>query len=318
VRLSVLLAVTAGFAFAQSQSASATITTDLNGNQVVSASSTSSATATDSTQTKLTQSLNGRQVPLEQIEERVLRNDSTGKVTERIVRKYDPNGQLASTERVRTEEQANPGGGSTLRATTYRSDLNGRELEAERRVVDTKVAGGATTTETSVARPGVNGSFETTEKRTAVSSGDDANKTTTETVYRPSVNGGLQEAVRRVIVATKSKDQTVEQAAQYEPSVDGALQLRSQTVSTTTKQADGSETTQVNLYGADAPGQVRDESARQQLQQQQIVTRKKTADGSVIETLSVRRPSISDPNRLENPEKVSETVCTGKCDSSKP
>jgi hypothetical protein len=100
--------------------------------------------------------------------------------------------------------------------------------------------------------------------------------------------------------------------------VDGALQLRSQTVTTTIKQADGGETTQVNLYGPNAPGQVRQESASQQLQQQQIVTRKKAADGSIIETLSVRRPSVSDPNRLENPEKVSETVCTGKCDSPKP
>jgi hypothetical protein len=318
VRLSVLFAVTAGIGFAQSQSASTTVITDLNGNQVVSASSTSAATATDSTQTKLTQSLNGRQVPLEQTEERVLRKDSTGKVTERIVRKYDPNGGLASTERVVTEEQATPGGGSTVHATTYRSDLNGRELETEQRVSETRVAGTTTTNETTIQRPTVNGYFETTERHTAVSSGDDANKTTTETVYRPSTNGGLQEAVRRVIVATKSKDQTVEQAVQYEPTVDGAFQLKSQTVTTTSKQPDGSQTTEVNLYGADAPGQVRQEGSSQQLQQQQIITRKKAADGSVIETLSVRRPSINDPNRLEGPEKVSETVCIGKCDSSKP
>jgi hypothetical protein len=133
-------------------------------------------------------------------------------------------------------------------------------------------------------------------------------------VYRPSENGGLQEAVRRVIVATKSKDQTVEQAAEYQPTLNGALQLRSQTVTTTIKQAGGNETTQVDLYGPDAPGQVRQEGARQQLQQQQIATRKKAADGSVVEILSVRRPSLSDPGRLGNPEKVSETVCSGKCD----
>jgi hypothetical protein len=137
-------------------------------------------------------------------------------------------------------------------------------------------------------------------------------------VYRPGVNGGLLEAVRRVVVATKSKDQTVEQAAQYEPSVDGALQLKSQTVTTTLRQPDGSETIQVNLYGEDPPGQVRQAGSPEPLQQQQIVTRKKAADGSVIETLSVRRPSINDPSRLESPEKVAETVCTGKCDSSKP
>ncbi len=313
MRLSVLFAILAGAAFAQSQSASTTIVTDIDGHQVVGDSSVSSASPGDHTQTRLTQSLNGRQVPLEQTEERVLRNDSSGKVTERIVRKYDPNGGLASTERVVTEEQSKPGSASTVHATTYRSDLNGRELETERRDSETRVAGASTTTETSIARPTLNGTFETTEKSTAVTSGNDASKTTTESVYRRTENGGLQEAVRRVIIATKSKDQTVEQTVQYEPTVDGALQLRSQTVTTTTKQPDGGETTQVNLYGADAPGEVRQEGAPQQLQQQQIVTRKKAADGSVIETLSVLRPSISDPNRLESPEKVSETVCTGKC-----
>ena len=86
MRLSVLFAVTTAIAFAQSQSASTTVITDLNGNRVTAASSTSTSTATDHTQTKLTQNLNGRQVPLEQIEEHVLRSDSTGKVTERIVR----------------------------------------------------------------------------------------------------------------------------------------------------------------------------------------------------------------------------------------
>ncbi len=280
---------------------------------MVADSAVSVSTANDQTRTRVTQSLNGRQVPLEQTEERVLRNDATGKVTERIVRKYDPMGQLASTERVVTEEQTKPGGGSTARATTYRSDLNGRELETERRVSETRVAGTTTTNETSIQRPTINGSFATTEKVTAVTSGDDTNKTTSESVYRASENGGLQEAVRRVVIATKSKDQTVEQTAQYEPALNGTFQLQSQTVTTTRKQADGSETVEVNLYGADAPGQVRQEGARQQLQQQQIVTRKKAADGSVVETLSVRRPSISDPNRLESPEKVSETVCTGKC-----
>lgn len=91
------------------------------------------------------------------------------------------------------------------------------------------------------------------------------------------------------------------------------MQLRSQTVTTVIKLPDGGETTRVNIYGADAPGTVREEGARQQLQQEQIVTRRKAADGSVIETLSVRRPSINDPSQLETPEKVTETVCTGKC-----
>lgn len=137
--------------------------TDINGNPVVTESSISTATQTDRTQTRVTQNLNGREVPLEQTEERVLRNDATGKVTERIVRKYDPNGGLASTERVVTEERPQAGGGSTVQSTTYRSDLNGQEVETERRVTDTTVAATATTTQTTIERPTINGGFETTE-----------------------------------------------------------------------------------------------------------------------------------------------------------
>jgi hypothetical protein len=33
----------------------------------------------------------------------------------------------------------------------------------------------------------------------------------------------------------------------------------------------------------------------------------------VVETVSVRRPSVSDPNRLGDLQKVSETLCQGKC-----
>jgi hypothetical protein len=315
VRLFVFIGVAAGIGFAQSSAT--TFTTDLNGQTVASGSSVSTSTATTETQTKTTKSLNGSTVPLEQVEERILRQDSGGKLSERIVRRYDPSGQLASTERVVTEEVKSDTS-STVRATTYRSDLNGREQETEKLVSETRVDGGTTTTQTSIQKPTINGSFDTTEKRTAVTSGDKDKQTTTESVYRPGVSGGLQEAVRRVTVATQTGDQAVAQTAQYEPGLDGGMQLKSQTMSTTTKQADGGQTTQVNLYGADAPGEVRQDGAPQKLQEQQIVTREKAADGSVVEKLSVRRPTISDPSRLGSPEQVSQTVCTGKCDSPKP
>ncbi len=53
----------------------------------------------------------------------------------------------------------------------------------------------------------------------------------------------------------------------------------------------------------------------EQMKEQQLIERTKRPDGSVVETLSVRRPSISDPNRLGNLQKLSETVCKGKCDA---
>lgn len=263
----------------------------------------------------MTRSLNGSPVPLEQTEERVLRQDANGKVSERIVRRYNPNGQLASTERVVSEEQHGSDGSSTVNSTTFRTDLDGREQQTERRVSQTRVEGGTTTTDTSISQPTINGTFDTTEKRSAVTTGDKDKQTTTESVYRPSVSGGLQEAVRRVTVATQTGDQAIAQTAQYEPGLNGGMQLKSQTVTTTTKQPDGVETTQVNLYGADAPGEVRQEGASQKLQEQQLVTREKASDGSIVEKLSVRRPSLSDPARLGGPEQISQTVCTGKCDS---
>jgi hypothetical protein len=308
--VSLLLAAVGAFA----QSSNTTYTTDINGYRVATAPTTSS----DHTQTQLSRSVNGRLVPLEQREEKVLRKDSTGSVTETIVRKYNPEGQLTGTERVLTEQQATSGGGSSVRTTTYRSDVNGREQEAERRSVETRVAGNTTSTETSVARPTLNGSFETIEKRSSVSVGPEANKTTTESVYRASPSGGLSVALRTVTQESKSNGQTVKNVADYEPGITGQLELHSQAVSTTTKTPDGNETTQVDLYAAAADGHVQETGAKQQIKEEQIITRKKGPDGSVTETLSVRRPSVSDATHLGSLQKISETVCQGKCEPDPP
>ena len=294
------------------QSTTTTYTTDINGRRVAALPPTTSA---DHTQTQISESINGRQVPLEQREERVLRKDAKGSVTETILRKYSPTGQLISTERVVTEQQATAGGGSVVHATTYRSDINGREQEAERRTTETRVAGTTTSTDTSIATATINGSFETTEKRNSSTSVTGANKTTMETVYRPSQNGGLTEAARSVTQETKSNGQTVVNVANYEPGMTGQLELHDQKVSTTAKQADGTETTQVDLYAPAADGHVRENGVKQQIKEEQIITRKVGADGSVTETLSVRRPSVSDATKLGNPQKISETFCQGKCES---
>jgi len=98
----------------------------------------------------------------------------------------------------------------------------------------------------------------------------------------------------------------------------GQLELTSQNVSTTSKRADGSELTEVNLYARAADGLTQEPGAPQQIKEQQIIERRKSADGSVVESLSVRRPSVSDPSKLGGLQKISETVCTGKCDAAKP
>jgi len=294
---------------ALAQSSTTTYITDINGNRV----EASALQSSDHTRAERRQSVNGSSVSLEQIEEHVIREDASGKVTERIVKKFSPTGDLASTERIVTEEQKTAGG-SSVQQTTWRSDVNGSLREAERRTTETHGTGANTSSETVIARPTVNGSFETAEKRAVVTSGTDANKQTNESVYRLSQNGGMVEALRQVTVSTKKGDQTTANTSYYEPDVSGALDLARQSVSTTTKHPDGSELTEVNLFARSIDGRLQENGAPQQIKEQQIIGSQKNPDGSVTESLSVRRPSLADPTQLGNVQKISDTVCTGKCD----
>src|SRR5579863_2597966 len=147
-------------ALAMPQSSTTTYMKDLNGNRV----DVQSFSSNDGEHTELFQSINGRQVPLEQSVDRVVSQDASGKVTERIVKKFNQEGQLISTDRVMIEENKLPGGSSTVRETTYRSDVNGSFLEAERKTIETRVNGSTTTASTVIDRPTLNGSLETVEK----------------------------------------------------------------------------------------------------------------------------------------------------------
>ena len=76
--------------------------------------------------------------------------------------------------------------------------------------------------------------------------------------------------------------------------------------------------TEVNLYQRSIDGRIQERGAPQQIKEQQVIERRKVPDGSVVETLSVRHPSLSDPTKLGGLQPLSETVCTGKCDAEKP
>jgi len=313
-----LLYLTVGAALAWSQSTTNTYSTDINGRRVEAPSIAAAGTAANGERTERTQSINGRQVPLEQVVDRVVREDANGKVTERMLKKFDPTGRLALTERVLIEENKLPGGGSSVRETTYRTDVNGATHEDQRRTTETRVQGSTTTANTVVDRPTLNGSFETVEKRSAVTDGSATNQRTTESVYRRDGAGGFQETLRTVKTSAKQNDTTTETTANYEPGVTGQLQLASQTESVSTKQPNGTETTQVNMYAHTVAGQLQDNNAKMRVLEQQIIERRTNSDGSVAETLSVRRPSMGDPNRLGELQKISETVCKGKCEPEKP
>jgi hypothetical protein len=49
------------------------------------------------------------------------------------------------------------------------------------------------------------------------------------------------------------------------------------------------------------------------LQEQQVIEQKPGANDTVTQTLSIRRPTISDPNTLGPAQQLSQTVCKGAC-----
>jgi hypothetical protein len=293
---------------AAAQSVVNSSSTDINGNRV---NGSTFVTAGNQT-TEVSRSINGRQVPLEQSSSKVLSDDANGKVVETTIRKFDQNGQLTSTEKVVTEEQKR-GTGSSVRSTTYRSDINGNMAQAERKIVQSNPQGPVVNTQTVVERPSINGSFETVEKRTLVSQAVGDTTHDDETVYRRSENGDFYPAVREITDTSHAGNQTTAKTTEYQQAGNSQMQVTRQFVSTTTKRADGSEVEEVNIYGQAVPGNVRESSAAPQLFEQQIIDRKKAGGDAVVETLSVRRPTMSDPKTLGPVQKISETTCKGKC-----
>lgn len=307
-------------ALALAQTSSVSYLTDLNGRRVEGIATVTTKAAPGTTETTdLRRSVNGREVPLEQVETRVLREDASGKTVEKIIKRYDQTGRLATTEREVIEEQKRADGGSTARSTVYRSDINGRPLEAERRVTETRVQGSMMVAETAVERPSISGSFEIAAKNTRVIEKTATGDNLTDTDFRKTQDGQFTEAYRRVIAETKSGATTKVQAAEYEPGVTGRMELARQSVATTTKQPGGASVTELNLYSRSPEnGRTQRADAPQQILEQQIIERVPGPNGQVTEVVSARRPSVSDPNRLGELRKISETVCRGKCVDDKP
>lgn len=297
----------AGSALAQSEAV--LLTPDLNGRVVESAA----YVAKDGDRTELTQSINGRQVPLEKTDVHVLNESPSGKTTETIVRKYDATGQLASTERTVSVEQKTPAG-SVINATIYRSDLNGSLQEAERRTVESQMQGNTTTSDVAISRAGLSGSFDLAEKRNivTVTNKDAGSVKETEVIERPDQNGQLSEAAREVREETKAGDKTTSNTAHYELDYSGKMNLIRQLAETTSKAPDGSVVTERNTFAPSIYGVVRSDDGAPKLREQEVIVRREN-NGVVTEKTTVSRPTLQDPNRLGPVTPVSELVCTGKC-----
>lgn len=296
---------------AQDSSVRTTTSVDVNGNRVIDGpqvDQTKSRNAIETTERM--QSINGRMVPIERVDERILRDDANGRVTERLIHRFDATGNPTTPLKEVIEEQKRPDGSSTTQTTRYQNDINGSQQIVQKSITDTRKSGSSETSSTELLRP-VDGSLQTVEKKETVRVKEGNGYREEDTTYRRDGNGGFGVAIRQTKEHKEQGGQASDNTAEYEIGPDGTLQLHNQSVATTVTRPDGSKDSVVNLFGRSAPGTV-DSDGKLKLFEQQIVEQKQRPGGSV-ETLSVRRPSVSDPNTLGPTQQISETTCKGKC-----
>jgi hypothetical protein len=302
---------------AQQSNVSSTTQVDVNGNRVSDGpviSQTKSATGSVITETR--QSINGRSVPVEQVEQRVLRDDASGKVIERTIRRYDPQGNPMPSVRETIEEQKHADGSATTQSTTYRGDINGGLQIAEKTITESHVSASSETSETIVQRVTPDG-LATVEKRNLVVVKQPSGSQSESTTYRSDGNGGFYTAVQQTTEHTEQNSHSTDSSAEYERGPNGELQLHSQTVTKTVTRPDGSQDAVVEIYGRSVPGTVSGSDSALKLQEQQVIETAPGPNNTVIQTLSVRRPSVSDPQTLGPARQISETVCQGDCKPQK-
>ena len=281
-------------------------TYDANGARVLASQQVTGAGSTE----QRARTMNGRVAPMEQVEEKVISDDANGRVVEKLVRPFDANCVPQPPQRIRITERKQPDGAKSIDTQVFYGNINGGFSLAERSQALERTTDGRVTIETQVARPTLNGSLDTVEKRssTIVTAGENIKADTL--TYRRDNNGTFYPAAREVMETGKKNGVTVENTANYISGAQRQLELAGQTIAETTKRADGSETRQVNVFGTGAPG--RPATGQAVLREQQIIEKNKTATG-VVETFSVRRPAVDNPNALGPAQKIAEKVCTGPC-----
>lgn len=285
---------------------------DVNGHRIAGSQITTTKTKTSLARTERLQSINGRMVPVEQISERVIRDDSSGRVVERTVQRFDPDGHPSPPELSLIERESRPGGTTTVRTTTSQLDINGHLQLIERSFTETQKAAASESSETSIERPAIDGSLEVVEKRSVLKTGSAEAFRQRSTTYRRDTNG-FYEAVRVITDRTKGPTTTTDQTAEYESGPGGSLELHSETARKSVRHPDGSETEVTDTLGKSLPGVASDSGSGLKLQEREIVERATGADGSVRETLLRQRPTLTDPTVFGTPQVVAETICKGKC-----
>jgi hypothetical protein len=290
---------------------------DVNGNALPYGPAISQTETPNGSQTLVTtQSVNGRTVPMEEVETRILKQTASEKVTERTVRRYDPQGNPLPPTRQVIEEHIKPDGSSTTDSTTYSTDINGNTAVTEKSVTDTQKTTSGETADTVVERPTVNG-LETVEKQSMVLSKQPNGSQSETTTYRRNGNGEFFTAVRETNERTVQGSEVTDNSAEYERNAEGDLQLHGQTVTHTVTDPDGLKNSVVDIYSSNVPGVVSGSESGLKLIERDTIDNTPGPGGSVVQTFSAQRPTVSSPGTLGPATQISQTVCKGDCTPKK-
>ncbi len=205
----------------QDSSTSVKLTRDVNGNLVQGPEFVTSTAPGKVDVTEKLRSINGNLVPLERVEERVLKNDSSGKVVERVVRKYDQNGQPGPPEKTLIEEENHPEG-KTVHTTTLRGDISGNLVPFEKSVTQTQKNGSNENSESVVERQTLNG-FQTVEKKSVTKVGTKENYEEKSVTYRNGQDGFYPAVTLNTSHSTRDGVAT-DNTAEYEVGSSGGLE----------------------------------------------------------------------------------------------
>lgn len=275
VRFLVILAMAAAL-FGQRQTST---TFDFDGNRLPGPVWTTAKTAAGEQRMVTTSSLNGREIPVESVEDRVLTKTDTREVIERSIVRYDAGGNPMPPERVRIEQTQTAGGGQKVVTTTWQADVNGVPQLVERRSEEKSASGGGSTI---VERSGQSGVLETFARIDRAESRGRAEVRE----FRMDLNGGFFEVQREVIVTTVKAGVTVADATRYEPMAGGEFEPATRTVTRTSERA-GGKTQEIDVYSRYG-GQATDEP---RLERQIRQEERMGAAGVIVRLTSTR----SDP-----------------------
>jgi hypothetical protein len=254
--------------------------------------------------------LNGRWTPSEQVEERVVRSDAAGRVVERTVRRFSPDGRPLPAERIVIEEAALGGGRSVTTTRVLRGDLNGRMEVYEVAVAESRTAGDATHTTTNVERRGVSGRMEIVERRLGTATTSEGTSVTSEALLERDPNGRFVETARVAATRTERGGRSEETREEFRI-VSGSVPVLVRRSVERASRTPGGAVREVDVFGPAAPGRAAGPDL--QLRERQVYESAAAPDGSVTEVFSIRRPALTSTRELGPLQKISETVCRGQC-----